>query len=165
MLPTALQLCADHSIFLHLSCPRCCAHPHLYCETNGLLTIAVWHLWHQPLLCLGKQCGCRAYSSREHRRLRQEGMADCGLHHGSLHRHPHPAHLAHAASCQGMHPSSHPCPFVLQSFSSCSPCSCCVGSRYASKLTLCPFFPTAFIYCGSNIRLACCDEVQLCACT
>ena len=103
----AALCCTDHSISFHPSCPCCGAHPHSYCKMKDLLMIAVWHLWHDPLLCLGKQRGCRAYSSREHRCFKQEGMADCGLHHGRLHGHPYPAYLAHAGSSQGMHPSSH----------------------------------------------------------
>ncbi len=96
----------------HQSRPWCDVHPHSCCKMNGLLMIAVWHLWDDPLLCLGKQRGCRAHSSREHRCIRQEGMADCGLHHGRLHGHPHPAHLAHAAPAKGMHSISYARPFV-----------------------------------------------------
>ncbi len=108
----------SHDVF-HQSCPCCEVHPHFYCQINYLLMIAVWHLWHEPLLCLGKQRGCRAYSSREHRCFRQEGMADCGLYHGSIHCHTHSAHLAHAAPSQGMHPTSHTCPFVSQPAAIC----------------------------------------------
>ena len=107
---TALFREGASALVFHQSCPCCDTHPHLYCEMSDLLMIAVWHLWNAPLLCLRKQRCCRAYSSRKHRCFRQEGMADCGLYHGRLHRHPHPAHLAHAASCQGMHPSPHTCP-------------------------------------------------------
>ena len=70
-------------------------------DTEVFWLAAVWHFRHEPLLCPRKQHQLRAHSSRKHRCVRQEGMADCGLHHGWLHSHTVFAHTAHAASRQG----------------------------------------------------------------